>query len=159
MAIDVHISDHASGADVDIYDTFNTDSRVVNGGVALSVIDPNSVFGQFKAANRTSAGTTIIAEPLLDGSIGVTDLIISADKVNGATVTVRFTDGTNTINLYRGITTDAPINVSIPIGGRFRGWANARLELVTTNAVDASVTLGYIKYSEGLQFSPWDKLR
>lgn len=159
MAVDVHISDHATGEDVDVYNTFSPTRSVSEGGVALSVIDPNSVFGQFKAANRTSAGTTIITEPRLGGSVGLTDLIISADRVNSATVTVRFTDGTNTINLYRGITTDAPINIAVPIGGRFRGWANARIELVTTGIVDASVTLGYIKYSEGLQFASWDKLR
>lgn len=159
MAIDVHISDHASGADVDVFDTFLAKQPSSSSGIALSVIDPDSVFGRFKAANRTTAGTTTITEPLLGGSIGLTDIIISADKVNLATVTIRFTDGTNTINLYRGITTDAPINVSIPIGGRFRGWSDARIELVTTGAVDASITLGYIKYSEGLAFAEWDKQR
>ena len=159
MAIDVHISDSTTGTDVDIYDTFAAWQAGSSKGVALSVIDPDSVFGQFKAANRTTAGTTIVTEPLLGGSIGITDLIVSADKVNLATVTIRFTDGTNTIILYRGVTTDAPINISIPIGGRFRGWSNARVELVTTGAVDASVTLGYIKYSEGLAFEAWDKQR
>jgi len=159
MSIEVHIGDESTGDQAHVYNTFNATPSLSERGQALGVTDPNKVFGQFKAANRTTAGTTTVVEPLLDGSISITDLIISADKVNGATVTVRFTDGTNTINIYRGVTTDAPINVALSIAGRFRGWRDARIELVTTNAVDASVTLGYLKYADSVPFARWDKLR
>lgn len=115
--------------------------------------------GAFKAATRTSAGTTIVTSPSNGGSIVLTDLLISADKVNGALVTVQFTDGVETIVIFNADVTDAPFNTAIAFKGQWRGWKNARLELVTTGVVNSTASVGYYKIKAGLDFSEWDALR
>ena len=110
MGIGVYIEDEETGGQAHVQDSFSQELRPQNGGKALTVINPQAVFGQFIAANRTSAGTTIVLAPVIAGSLVVTDLIISADKVNSGSVILQFTDGTETVVLYKGITTDAPIN-------------------------------------------------
>mgnify|MGYP003630646886 CR=1 FL=1 len=159
MGIGAYIEDEDTGNQAHIHDTFSRELRTSNGGHALSVTSPQAVFGQFTAANRTTAGTTTVLSPPIDGSLVVTDLIISADKVNAGSITLQFTDGTETVVIYKGITTDAPINISLSVTGRFRGWADARIDLVTVGAVDANVTLGYLKLSQSLTYSVWNSAR
>ena len=57
--------------------------------------------GVFKSTTRSSAGTSTIAEPLPKSSILLTDLILTSDRVALATVTVRFTDGTNNVDIIK----------------------------------------------------------
>lgn len=120
-----------------------------------------SLNGSFKAVTRSAAGTTIITEPDLNGGIVLTDLIITTDKVALATVTVRFTDDVETINIITGNVNDAPMNLAISFAGRWQGWKNARLELVTVAAVTATVACGYFKVSENdvLSYSAWNAKR
>ena len=159
MGIGVYIEDEETGGQAHVQDSFSQELRPQNGGKALTVITPQAVFGQFIAANRTSAGTTTVLAPAIAGSLVVTDLIISADKVNSGSVILQFTDGTETVVLYKGITTDAPINIALAVAGRFRGWEDARIELVTTGAVDASITLGYLSLTQSLTYSVWNAAR
>jgi len=115
--------------------------------------------GVFATANRTTAGTTIIASPALGQEIVLTDLIISADRVNGSSTTIQFTDGVDTEVIMKITTTDAPANIAVPFNGNWRGWKDARIEMVTVNSVDSTVALGYYKVSEGISFSEWDSKR
>jgi hypothetical protein len=115
--------------------------------------------GVFKAATRTDAGTTILTTPILNQSIILTDMIISGEKQAGSVVTVRFTDGTNTVNIFVASQVDAPPQIAIPFAGRWQGWRNARLEMVTSGAGDATVAVGYMNVPEGLTFEEWDALR
>lgn len=115
--------------------------------------------GTFKSTSRTSAGTSIITSPALGKSIVLTDLIVGTDKVNGATITVQFTDGTDTIEIYSGNATDAPINVAIAFAGNWAGWKDARVEMVTTNALKATVAVGYYKLDTGQTYEVWDSFR
>jgi hypothetical protein len=120
-----------------------------------------SVNGCFKAATRAAAGTTIITEPDLHGSIVLTDLIVTSDRVNAAIITLRFTDGTNTINIFVADVTDAPCNVATSFVGQWKGWKDARLEVVTVGVVKATVAVGYFKLPEEttLGFVEWDTAR
>jgi hypothetical protein len=115
--------------------------------------------GVFKSATRTEAGTTIIATPRLNQSILLTDLLISGEKQAGSTVTVRFTDGTYTVDIFVASQVDAPPQIAIPLSGRWQGWKNARLEVVTSGAADATVAIGYMKVPTGLPYEEWDSLR
>jgi len=114
------------------------------------------IHGKFASAIRTTAGTTVIASPSLGQEIVMTDLIISTDRTNNATVTVQWTDGVETIAIYSGITNDAPINFGIAFAGRWSGWKDARLEMVTVGNVTANVSVGFYKLPEGLTFAEWD---
>lgn len=115
--------------------------------------------GVFKAQNRTSAGTTTVVTPDPEGSVQITDIILSADKVNAATVELRFTDGTNNETLLVVNVTDAPATLPVNALARLRGWQDARLDLITVNAVSAYVTVGYIKHIDSLPYSEWDAMR
>lgn len=115
--------------------------------------------GRFKSSTRSSAGTTTVTSPDQGGSIILTDLIISTDKVNGATITVQFTDGTNTVSIFDGVATDAPINLALSFGGRWQGWRDARIDMVTAGALNATVAIGYYKYKDSLVYAEWDSLR
>jgi len=122
-----------------------------------------SQHGVFRAVTRSSAGTTIIAQPkAMNDSIILTDLMFTTDKVNGATATVRFTDGTNTINIIAADVTDAPCNIGIGFSGHWHGWGGARLELVTTGVVVATAALGYMRLGPdqtNQSYAEWNALR
>jgi hypothetical protein len=93
--------------------------------------------------------------------IQLTDLIVTSDKVNGATITLRFYDGTNTVNIFVADVTDAPCNVAIPFQGTWRGWEDARIELVTVGAVATTVACGYMHLGKDhvLKYDKWNALR
>ena len=122
---------------------------------------PGFILGSFKSATRASAGTTIITQPNGNGAIILTDMIFSSDKVNGATVTVQFTDGANTVVIFAMDVTDAAAVGAIGFQGHWQGWQAARLDLVTTGAVTATVAVGYYKVTEAeaLTYAEWDARR
>ncbi|MEE8382222.1 MAG: hypothetical protein V3R78_10170 [Thermodesulfobacteriota bacterium] len=113
----------------------------------------------FKSVTRTTAGTSIITIPSLEGAIVITDILITGEKRIGATITVRFTDDTNTINLLIGDAANNSINLGHAFNGLVQGWRNSRVELVTVADVTATVTLVYYKVEEGLSFLEWDSRR
>jgi hypothetical protein len=117
--------------------------------------------GSFKSASRTGAGTSIVVAP--DGLDGIvlTDLILTTDKVNGATATVQITDGVNTIVLISANVTDAPCNIALSFAGKWEGWQGARVEFVTVGNVKATLAIGYFKIMEdsALPFASWDAKR
>ena len=124
--------------------------------VSLSVLQAH---GTFTSATRTTAGTTVIAAPKDNGSLFLTDMVLGTDKVNGATVTVRYSDGTDSIIIFSADVTDAPAHLALGFAGRWQGWKNARVELVTTGTVTATVSLGYVKVPRGLDYRLWDSRR
>lgn len=115
--------------------------------------------GVFKSTSRTTAGTSTISEPELNGSLILTDLIVSSDKTNASTITIRFTDDTNTVNVAVFDSGNAPVATAISFTGLWQGWKNARLEMVTVANVTATAALGYLKLDTGLQYADWDNLR
>lgn len=115
--------------------------------------------GVFKSAQRTTAGTTIITQPDNGGAIVITDLLISTDRTNATSVSLQFTDDTETINIFTGDSTNAPIALGHGFTGTVKGWKDARLEMVTVGAVTATVMAGYYKIKDGIYFAEWDALR
>ena len=108
---------------------------------------------------RLAAGTRLRVPAW--GAITLTDLIVSTDKANASSVTVRFTDGSNTINVAVFDSVNAPVALAIPFVGHWQGWQGARLEVVTTGNVNATVALGYYKIpkSGADNYSAWDAKR
>ena len=159
MAIETHISDADDGTHVHIHDYKEFDRLEDQDYHSLMVVDPVQVAGQFQTVNRTSAGTTTVVTPPKGGAIILTGFILGADKVNSATVTLRFNDDTRTADIYTGIVTDAPINLAHNFNSRTQGWRDARVELVTVGAVQAYLTLNYIKVKDSLAYDAWDERR
>lgn len=127
----------------------------------LVIANYQSMNGSFKSIARSTAGTSTLTEPTGEGSIVLTDLIITTDKVNGASVTVQFTDDTNTIVIVAAQVTDAPCNIATTFIGHWQGWRSARMDMVTVGNVKATVACGYFKVSKSksLEFSDWDARR
>jgi hypothetical protein len=117
--------------------------------------------GHFKAATRTSAGTTTVVTPYDGDAIVLTDLILTTDRVALSTVTVSFTDGVNTVTIISTSCADAPCNIAIPFSGLWRGWESARIDLTTVAGLSATLAIGYfhVKGNDALQYSQWDALR
>ena len=125
----------------------------------LIIEDYVTAFSTFQSVSRTSAGTTAIATPAGAGSIAVVDIMVSATKVQSATVSLVFDDDTNSETLFKITTTNQPVTFAWGVKGRLQGWRDARLDLVTVNAVNAFVTVVYMQLPDGLIFSEWDALR
>lgn len=119
------------------------------------------VEGRFRSKTLTAPGTIIVAEPDIDGCIVLTDLILTSDKTQSSSITVQFTDDVETIVLAEADMTDAPVNIATSFAGYWRGWRNARLELVVTGGIDPTATLaaGYFKLHDSMLFGEWDSLR
>lgn len=146
----------ASGSNKEFH---HADSQFIPGEPVPIVTTEPALHGVFKSATRTTAGTTTITSPDPGGTVVLTDLIISTDKTNATSVVVRFTDDTETINVVVGDSVNAPVNLAIAFGGHWQGWKDARVEMVTTGTVSATVALGYMKIPSGIPFSEWDTLR
>jgi len=142
--------------------------RVWNGGRAstacpddeiLITENPFHAHGTFKATTRSTAGTETVVTPPDDGALVLTDLVISANKKNGGVITILFTDDVETITIFEGYVTDAPINITLPFVGRWQGWRDARIDLTVAADTEVTVAVGYMKTSVGLPFAEWDALR
>jgi len=127
--------------------------------VVLVSATPPAVHGTFKSATRASAGTTTITSPTANGSLLITDILISGEKANSATTEVRFTDGSNNVTLFLTQQVDFAANLGVGFQGRVQGWKDARIDMITTGTQDVTVLVCYTKVPEGLPFAEWDALR
>ena len=131
-------------------------------GKVLLVTTIAETYGTFKSQKFTSLGTTKIAEPEGDGSVGLTDLIISFEKKAAAEVTIQFNDGTNTELIWFADLQDAPISLAIGFRGDWQGWQSAWVEVTIAGAaLDGSVGIGFVKHlkSESLGYNDWNARR
>ena len=119
-------------------------------------------FGRFKTASLTAIGNSIIVTPPKNESIIITDLVITAEKKNNGIDTLKFFDGTNTVNIIVGSVNDSPLNIAIGFQGCWQGWKDAYLQIVQTGANHyANVAVGYYFMPAELTntYARWNKLR
>lgn len=135
------------------------DSKFVIGEKVLITYDAGFAHGVFRSSSRTTAGTTAIVTPDPGGRIALTDLLITTDKTANSDVTVRFTDGTNDVDIMVVDSANAPVTLAIGFRGNWEGWIDARVDMITVQSVTATVAIGYMKLPTGLAFAEWDKLR
>lgn len=152
--IKFYLADIGTGKQVDIKDG-------TQGEKTLIVESLSRLRGCFKATTHTEADTSTITEPDEDGSIILTDIVFTAEKKVGGTATIRFYDGTNTVNIIVVDVTDSAVNMATSLNGCWQGWKDARLELVTVLDFDCTISVGYVKIPS-LQtqcYSAWDARR
>lgn len=133
-------------------------------GYALSVLNYRQVHGQWKSVIWSSeqVAATAIATPMPRGSIEITDIFFSALKAAGSTVTLTFTDGTNTETLITVLLTNEAVRLTHSVQGRMQGWRNAIVKYTVADANSSgSMTIGYIKHDEvsSEDYSVWDARR
>lgn len=133
----------------------------VFGNSAIEVQSPKEAYGIFTSATRSTAGSTTIVSVVGNGAVALTDLILNTQKVNSGIVTVRFNDGTRSVNVISVNTTDIPVNIAIPFSGNWIGWGGAYIELVVAENVVTNVSIGYyrIPQSMSLPYDEWAALR
>lgn len=149
--LEVIVANPENGEAVEV---FNTD-----GHPSLSVTDNLKTNGVFKTVTHTVATTTVVSLPPTGGSIILSDLVITTEKKQNGIVLVQFTDGSNTEVIIGSRVNDAPLNLAIAFGGRWRGWRDARLEFITVADFSATLAVGYAKLPVCDTHSVWDKRR
>jgi len=138
------------------------ESHAVTGEEAIPVwMGTGFAHGTFTAAQASGTGTTIVVAPKDEGSLILTDIFLSSNKVNNAVITLQFTDGTTAIPIVAPTITDSPVNLATSLSGRWQGWKDARVELVIAGGTGHNVTasVGYVKMPTGLPYDEWDNLR
>ena len=157
MALQVHlIDDNGKALDVQPLTISGEHSGTEQ---VLVTTNPQHIHGLFKSISVTTIGTYIVAESSLRGAIVITDILLSAEKKNAGTVTLQFTDSIETVPIFTGVVTDAPVVLSSNLAGGWRGWLNSRIELITNDNIVSSVAIGYYKIKNGEPFSEWDAKR
>ena len=129
-------------------------------GTHLIVGTPFLAHGVFNSEVLAGAGTTVVAIPPAGGSLIITDVVISAKKVVGTSIDLRFSDGVTTEVLISPDTVNQSTNFSwVPVG-RIQGWRDACVDVVTVGAsFEGTVTVGYVKVRKSLDYIDWDGLR
>jgi hypothetical protein len=119
-------------------------------------------YGFFKTGAYTVQGTFEQITPKGDGSLELTDMIVTFEKKNLGVVTINFHDGTNTAQLLRTPLTDSSLNLSMNFVGRWKGWAAAHIDVIISGADSiGTVAIGYIRHNEAnsLPYAEWNALR
>ncbi len=132
-------------------------------GKILCVESPGKQFGVFKSTTLGAVDTTRIAEPEGDGSVELTDLILTTEKKAAAIITIRYVDDdSNTENILTAYPQDLPISIAIAVNGNWQGWQGAWIEVdVAGAAALGSVVLGYIKRlkKDSIKYVEWNARR
>ena len=130
-------------------------------GDVLNVARCGETHEHFKTTIIAGATTQTIVSPHGDDAIGLTDIITSMEKKNLALVTLKFSGGGSTANIFRATLSDLPFNIGIPLAGRWEGWAGASIKLTNTIALVGSVSIGYyhIPKDKTLDYGEWNEMR
>ena len=117
--------------------------------------------GHFKTTIIAGATTQTIVSPFGDDAIGLTDIITSMEKKNLALVTLKFSGGGSTANIFRATLSDLPFNIGIPLAGRWEGWSGASIKLTNSLALVGSISIGYyhIPKDKTLDYGEWNAMR
>jgi hypothetical protein len=116
----------------------------------------------WQSANITTATTTTIVEANPTESVMLTDLVvILSKKVAAATIVARFSDGTNTVDLFTFDAATASFQFSHAFQGGLRGWKDADFQIVTDDATIVGLLVGYVHVSpdETKSYSVWNAER
>lgn len=125
----------------------------------LITMSPAQAHGNFKSITHTSATTGIIVQPKPGLSIWVTDIIMTGTKDNTNTAKIQFADGTDTVIILDVALSTTPPNISTNLQTYFRGWKDARIELITSGTNSTTVTVAYIHSTQDPSFSEWNTER
>jgi len=137
-----YIIAHKDGTPVNV--RTGLDDNVVLVAESLKTLDAH-----WKSGINDAAETITVVEAKPNQSIMLTDIIItSSKKVASSTVTIQFSDGTNTEVLMVMEGASAPIEFPHAFQGGLKGWKEADFQVVTDQAAMYVVTLvGYVHLS------------
>jgi len=118
----------------------------------------------FKAVSWSTAqvAETALVDSRGNGSIEITDLVITTDKVNLGTVVLHWDDGTNEETVITTSLSDLPIRLNMHFAGKVQGWQGASLYYTVAGANSTgAITVVYIRHNKAnsLPYAEWNARR
>ena len=88
-----------------------------------------------------------------DGSIEISDILITAEKKAGGSITIRFADGVvgafvNTKDVVNTTVADGVVNVASNFGGKVQGWQAATLYYTIVGTYKGSILITFVKHNK-----------
>ena len=131
-------------------------------GMVQMAVEPIRVYGNFGAVTNADAQTQTVVNCPAGQALYVTDIVLSANKTPASTVTLRFYDGTNSVNIYVADSTESTVNIAIHPSGKTLGWGGAYIQLLTTTANQAATCkVWYVRIvgEQVLSYAKWNSIR
>jgi len=147
---------HTDGTPLDVHSGFDDHLTLITEGL-------RGLECHWKTGINDASETTTIVESKYNQAMLLTDIVVtSSKKVNSSTVTLQFSDGTNTEIMMVIDGAEAPVEFSLNFQGGIRGWKNADLQVVTNQAAMYVVTfIGYVHISpeSSKEYGVWNAER
>lgn len=134
----------------------------LNGEKCLVVDSQRVLSASWQSASITTAKTTTIISAKQNESVLLTDLVvILSQNMFFATITPRFSDGTNTVDFFVFNASTAPFQFSHAFQGGIRGWKNADFQIVTNQATTVSIFVGFVNIptEQTMPYGAWNENR
>lgn len=118
-------------------------------GRVLGVTSPQKVHSQWQSVSWADAvAETALASPDGDGSIEICDLLITAEKKAGGTITIHFDDGTNEKDVVNTTVADGTVNIAASFQGKVQGWRSAALYYTIVGTYEGSILITFVKHNK-----------
>ena len=122
--------------------------------------DHSRVATQFKTVDNAGAVTNTVVSPKAGGAIVMTDIVFSGERTANGIATVRFSDGSNTVNITKFFLNNNSLATATSLQGLCLGWEDARIEVDTdTNGMTTTATIWYYFVKDDIRvkdFAAWD---
>ena len=125
----------------------------------LVVTNYMEAHGTFQALTTNSTVAAIVASPNLGQGLLIDSMIVFARKHTNKEYSLQLTDDTQTEVLLTADLTNEDLKFTFAVPNGWKGWKNARLEVVTTSTKVITTTVGYAKVPKADTFSAWDAQR
>ena len=123
-------------------------------GIVLGVSTYQKEHGLWQSVSWTATvGETALVSPDGDGSIEISDILITAEKKPGGSITIRFADGVvgafvNTKDVVKSTVADGVLNVATNFTGRVQGWQSATLYYTVVGTFTGSILITFVKHNK-----------
>jgi len=118
-------------------------------GRILAVLPPQKIHSKWNSVSWAAAVTeTVLVAPDGDGSIEICDLLITAEKKAGGSITIHFDDGTYEKDVVKTTVADGTVNVSPSFQGKVQGWQSAKLYYTIVGTYVGSILITYVKHNK-----------
>ena len=118
-------------------------------GMVLATSTYQKEQGLWQSVSWTAAVVeTALVTPDGDGSIEISDILITAEKKAGGSITIHFDDGTNEKDVVKSTVADGVLNVASNFSGRVQGWRGAILYYTIVGTFTGSILITFFKHNK-----------
>ncbi len=119
-------------------------------GYALHTLNYRQVHGLWQSVSWTAAVVkTPLVSPDGEDSIEISDILITAEKKAGGSITIHFEDAAaNTKDVVKSTVADGVLNVASNFGGKVQGWQGAVLYYTVVGTFTGSILITFVKHGK-----------